>query len=508
MTMPMHDTLLSMRNVSKTFVGAKVLKSVQFDLTEGEVHALVGENGAGKSTLAKIICGVHRKDQGEVLFKGADGLLAPLELESVRHAQTIGIGIVHQEMPLNDNLSIAENIYLGREPTRLGGAMLDWKEMYRRSSQYCAEVGLNVNPRVRVASLSIGQKQQLEVAKCLALNSRLIIFDEPTTALTIREASVLFRLIGELKEKGISIIYISHKLEEVFSLSDRITVLRDGQYIDTVETGKVDRNLIIKLMVGREMNLYDFEQTGSNRSSETVLEVSDLSGGPLLRDVSFTLQRNEILGFFGLLGAGRTELARALFGIDGYQSGTVTLHGRRARFRGPGDAIAAGIAYVPEDRRREGLVLGMSVKANVVLALLRRLSRVLLGNRAESDVTRRYVSSLSVTSRDILQPVRELSGGNQQKVLIAKWLSMKPSIFIFDEPTRGIDVKSKSEIHGLLRELARDGISIIVISSEIEEILNLASRVVVMHEGRITLTAPREGLTSERIMDAALGKRG
>jgi len=503
----MSGTMLQMRDVSKSFAGVQVLHRIRIEVEEGEVHALVGENGAGKSTLVKILTGVYSKDEGEIHFKDAAGELRRLDITGVRDAQDAGISIVHQEMPLNDNLTVGENIFLGREPTRFAGLMVDWKRMYRMAKELCEEVNLFVDPRTVVRRLSIGQKQQLEIAKCLSLRARLIIFDEPTTALTIKEASALFKLIEELKKKDIGIIYISHKLDEVFNLSRHITVIRDGQYIDTLETAQVDQNKVISLMVGREMNLYSAGAAGA-RSEHVMLEVRNLCAGGFLKDISFALHEGEILGFFGLLGAGRSELARAIFGIDRVDSGEILVEGRQVRTSCPGDAIAAGLGYVPEDRRREGLVMGMSIKGNVVLAFLKDLGAILLGNRAEGDLARTSVRDLGVASRDIGQPVKELSGGNQQKVLIAKWLSLKPKVLILDEPTRGIDVRAKSEIHELLNQLiAHGGMSIIVISSEIEEILNLSSRVIIMHEGEITLDHPREGLESEAIMRAALGRR-
>lgn len=504
----MSMTLLRMKGVTKSFgPTVKVLHGIKLDVQAGEVHALVGENGAGKSTLVKILTGVYQKDEGEIYFAESNGELQPRNITGVKDAQSIGISIVHQEMPLNDNLNVSENIFLGREPTRLGGLSIDKEKMLRDSVALCKRVNLQVDPKTRVSRLSIGQKQQLEIAKCLSLNARMIIFDEPTTALTVKEAEALFGLIRELKSKGIGIIYISHKFDEIFSLSDHITVIRDGRYIDTLETSSVDQNKIISLMVGRELNLYE-GRTPPPYSGEIMLSVQRLGTSALLKDINFNIHKGEIVGFFGLLGAGRTELARAIFGIDKFQTGMVAVDGKTIASKGPADAIRAGLGYVPEDRRREGLVLGMSIRGNATLAFLREMHSILFGSRKEEDLTKTYISDLSVSCKGQLQPIRELSGGNQQKVLIAKWLATRPKVLILDEPTRGIDVKSKSQIHELITDLASKGMSVMVISSEIEEILNVSSRVIVMHEGRITLDVPRAGLDSEKIMFAALGRGG
>jgi ribose transport system ATP-binding protein len=493
------DLLVEMDGISKDFPGVHALRDCRFDLRRGEVHALVGENGAGKSTLMKILAGVYRKDSGRVRVKGAD-----VDITTPRAAQLLGISIIHQELSLIPNLTAAQNIFIGREPRGSLPFLLDERALNRNAQALFDQLHLRIDPQTKVANLAVAQQQMVEIAKALSHKAEVVIMDEPTAALTETEIDELFRIIRKLREAGVGVVHISHRLEELKRISDRVTVMRDGQYIATVDTKDASIEQIIRMMVGRTI----FEaapEIPEQVDPEVVLDVHDLNRGRAVQHVSFNLHRGEILGFAGLVGAGRTEVARAVFGADRADSAEVRVHGRTAHIRSPGDAVRRGIGYLSEDRKRYGLALSMDVETNIVLATFRKFLRAF--GRVDAGRTRstaqQRVERLAIKTPSIRQKVRNLSGGNQQKVVIAKWLTADTDILIFDEPTRGIDVGAKSEIYHLLNELAHQGKAIIMISSELPEILRMSHRVLVMCEGRITGELSGARATQEQIMTYA-----
>jgi len=493
------ELLVEMTGISKSFPGVHALDEARFDLRAGEIHALVGENGAGKSTLMKILAGIYHRDAGSIRFKGQE-----VEIPSPRAAQDLGISIIHQELNLMGHLSVAQNIFIGREPRGKVRFVLDDKALNAKAAELFETLHLKLDPRARVSGLAVAQQQMVEIAKALSFSSDVLIMDEPTAALTDTEIDELFRIIRHLRERGTGVVHISHRLEELKQISDRVTVMRDGRYIDTVETADAGIQSIISMMVGRTI----FEATPElpeQPDPEVVLEVRNLNRGRVIRDVSFQLRRGEILGFSGLVGAGRTEVVRAVFGADARDSGEILVHGKPVTIRTPADAVSHGIGYLSEDRKRFGLALKMDVEANVVLASMRRftgrLGRIKFGRtKAVAD---EYVKSLAIKTPSLGQRARNLSGGNQQKVVIAKWLTADTEILIFDEPTRGIDVGAKSEIYRLLNDLAQQGKSIIMISSELPEILRMSHRILVMCEGRITGELNAAEASQEAIMTFA-----
>ena len=495
----MSEVLVLMEGIEKTFPGVHALSQCQFELRSGEVHALVGENGAGKSTLMKVLAGVYSKDAGRILYKGKE-----VEIHNPRAAQNLGISMIHQELNLMPHLTVAQNMFIGREPRQSVRFLLDEKAINTQAEQVFAMMRLNLDPRAKVADLSVAKQQMVEIAKALSFNAEVLIMDEPTAALTDTEIDELFRIIRDLRAKGVGVVHISHRLEELKQISDRITVMRDGKYIDTVPTKEASIDQIIGMMVGRTI----FESTPEvpeNPSQEVVLEVRHLNRGNVIKDVSFQLNKGEILGFSGLVGAGRTEVARAVFGADPLDSGEIYVQGTKVHIGSPNDAVRHGIGYLSEDRKRYGLALGMDVEENTVLAAFKKfigaLGRV---NRSKTRATaEQYVKMLAIKTPSIQQKVRNLSGGNQQKVIIGKWLTADTNILIFDEPTRGIDVGAKSEIYHLLNNLAQQGKSIIMISSELPEVLRMSHRVVVMCEGRITGELNIADATQEKIMQYA-----
>jgi ribose transport system ATP-binding protein len=493
----MAELLVEMTGISKSFPGVHALDGCGFELRPGEVHALVGENGAGKSTLMKVLSGIYKRDAGTIKVRGAE-----VEILSPRAAQDLGIAIIHQELNLMGHLTVAQNIFIGREPRR--GFVLDDKALNRKAAELFEELHLNLDPTARVSRLAVAQQQMVEIAKALSFNSDVLIMDEPTAALTETEIDELFRITRHLRERGHGIVHISHRLEELKRITDRVTVMRDGRYVDTVITADASIGQIISMMVGRTV----FEATPELPETvdpNIVLDVRGLNLGRQVRDISFQLHRGEILGVAGLVGAGRTEVMRAIFAADRPESGTITIKGQPATVRSPSDAVQHGIAYLSEDRKRYGLALGMDVEVNTVLASLGRFA-----NRfgwVRTGATRKQaleqVKALAIKTPGISQRVKNLSGGNQQKVVIAKWLTADTDILIFDEPTRGIDVGAKSEIYRLLNDLARQGKSIIMISSELPEILRMSHRILVMCEGRITGELTSAEATQERIMTLA-----
>jgi ABC-type sugar transport system ATPase subunit len=498
--MKIDAPLLSMRGISKHFGGVHALKRVDLEVRAGEVHALVGENGAGKSTLMHILAGVHQPDEGTISWSGADHVVIPGE----RAAQQLGIAIVFQERSLFSSLSVAENIFAGRQPASRWGT-IDRNSLHRQSVALLQQIGLTCDPRSPLSELSSAQQQMVEIAKALSLNAKLIIFDEPTAALTETETAALFRVIGDLKRRKVAIIYISHRLEEVFEVADRVTVLKDGTRQGTFPVTEITVDDLITHMVGREVS---FQRSGDVPPvSDIVLEVRNMCDFSLegevktrLRNISFHARSGEILALAGLSGAGRTELALSIFGARPRESGEIFVEGRKVIIRSPANAIAAGLAYLPEDRKDAGLFLDMTITQNIAAANLESFGSWWLSDKRGESTAEEFRKKLRIASYSVKQPVQDLSGGNQQKVVLAKWLLLGPRVLIVDEPTRGIDVGAKSEVHGLLRELACEGTAVIVISSELPEVLAIADRILVMREGRITAELSGAEATEEQIM--------
>lgn len=494
--------LVRLEGIDKRFPGVHALKSVSFALRAGEVHALMGENGAGKSTLMKILSGVYQPDGGRILVDGAE-----VALPTPKSAQDLGIGIIHQELALMRDLTVAQNIWIGREP-RLSFGRIDEARQNADAAAIFGQMSLAIDPRQPVGALTIARQQMVEIAKALSYRSRVLIMDEPTAALTEAEIAELFAIIRKLRSEGVGIVYISHKMDEIKRISDRITIMRDGAHVGTVEAAETPMSRIISMMVGREIG-EEVVSIPDLSKAETALEVRGLTRGHELRDVSFTLKKGEILGFAGLMGAGRTETARAIFGAEPPQSGEILVHGKPVAIRRPADAVRAGIGYLSEDRKHYGLALGMDVRANIALASMARYADRLgrIDEPGLAAVARDYISALNIRTPHDRQEVRLLSGGNQQKVVIAKWLLRDCDILIFDEPTRGIDVGAKSEIYRLLADLAASGKAVIVISSELPEILRVSHRIAVMCEGRLTGILPG-GASQEQIMALATRRDG
>jgi ribose transport system ATP-binding protein len=495
----MDQALVLMEGIEKTFPGVHALSQCRFELRPGEVHALVGENGAGKSTLMKVLTGIYKKDAGRIYYKGQE-----VEIPSPRAGLNLGISMIHQELNLMPHLSVAQNIFIGREPRAGIRFVLDEKAINAQAEQLFAMLHLKLDPRVKVSDLTVAKQQMVEVAKALSFNSQVLIMDEPTAALTDAEIDELFRIIRQLRDKGVGVVHISHRLEELKQISDRVTVMRDGHYIDTVRTQDATLDRIISMMVGR--TIYEATpELPESPSQEAVLEVRHLKRGNALKDVSFELKRGEILGFSGLVGAGRTEVARAIFGADPIESGEIYIQGQKASIKSPSDAVKHGIGYLSEDRKRYGLTLKMDVETNIVLASFRKFLSLLgwVNQTKTRSTAEHFVKMLSIRTPSLQQKVQNLSGGNQQKLVIGKWLTADTDILIFDEPTRGIDVGAKSEIYRLLNDLAQQGKSVIMISSELPEILRMSHRIIVMCEGRITGELRSAEATQEKIMKFA-----
>jgi ribose transport system ATP-binding protein len=491
----MGGILVSMEGIEKTFPGVHALKDCRFELRAGEIHALVGENGAGKSTLMKILTGVYTKDAGRILYKGQE-----VEIPNPKAAQDLGIAIIHQELHLMPHLTVAQNIFIGREPRRGAGLFLHERQLNQQAQDLLEKMNLDLDPRARVGDLTVAKQQMVEIVRALSFQSEVLIMDEPTSMLTDTEIQELFRIIRELRGQGVGIVHISHRMEELKQISDRVTIMRDGRYIATVDTKAVTIDEIISMMVGKE--IYETARTDQTASDEVMLEVRHLNRGRDIKNVSFQLHRGEILGFAGLVGAGRTEVARAIFGADPLDSGEIYVHGQRVEIRSPHDAVRHGIGYLSEDRRRYGLMPTLDVGTNIVAAALRGSPAVQDGCRKSNiqETAQAQVLDLSIRTPSLEQRVRYLSGGNQQKVVMAKWLVRNCDILIFDEPTRGIDVGAKSEIYRLLNDLAQSGKGIIMISSELPEILRMSHRIIVMCEGEITGEMTAAEATQERIL--------
>ncbi len=495
----MNESVLSMKGIHKRFMGVHALKGVDFDLRVGEIHALVGENGAGKSTMMKVLTGIYEKDSGEIQFLGK--LFHP---HNPKQALSAGIGIIHQELNMMEHLTVAQNIYIGRETMKSGGLFLDEKGQNQRAGALFDRLNMNIDAQETLNRLTVGKQQMVEIAKAVSHDLKVLILDEPTAALTEVEIEELFTIMRDLASKGVAMIYISHRMDEIGQITDRVTVMRDGEYVGTNETSKITKEDIINMMVGRV--IYEKPKVKSNVSAdaEVVLEVSSLNAGRLVKDVSFKLHQGEILGFAGLMGAGRTETARAIFGADEIQSGTIKVRGVPVKITDPMIAVAHGIGYLSEDRKRYGLATGLSVIENSLMASYNKYETGLFIHAGKiRAITEEYVNKLSIKTPTIDQLLNNLSGGNQQKVVIAKWLINDAQILIFDEPTRGIDVGAKSEIYTLMNELAAQGKSIIMISSELPEILRMSDRIIVMCEGRVTGELDIEGSSQKEIMKYA-----
>src|SRR6185436_9574629 len=498
MTKMPDPTVLEMRHIRKTFPGVVALDDVDFELRQGEVHILLGENGAGKSTLMKILSGAYQKSAGEIVLDGAE-----VEIKNPRHAQDLGISTIYQEFNLIPHLSVGENIFLGREPARVPG-VIDQRTIFQEATRALSGLGLTLNPRKLVKELRVAEQQMVEVAKALSLDSRILIMDEPTAALAEHEIQELFATIRTLKEKGVAIVYISHRMEELFEIGDRVTVLRDGRSVGTFDVRGVSKSELIRLMVNRELtDLFPKEKTA--RGPE-VVRVENLSTKTGLKDISFTLHKGEVLGIAGLLGAGRTELARAIFGLDKISSGNIYVSGVAQKMSSPRSAIKSGIGFLTEDRKSQGLVLPLSVERNLCLSSVDKFSRWgIMNSREERKEAGRYVEDLRIKTPSLDQKVVFLSGGNQQKVVLSKWLCSQAEVFIFDEPTRGVDVGAKAEIYQLMNRLTASGVAIMMISSEMLEVLGMSDRIMVMRGGRVAGEFSAEEETQEKILHCALG---
>lgn len=493
------EKILEMKNISKAFYGVQALNNVDFSVLRGETHILLGENGAGKSTLVKILSGAYHKDAGEIFFDGEQ-----IEISTPLDAQRKGISIIYQEFNLIPGLSVAENIFLGREPVK-GNKLINWRVLNEDAKAILDKLHADVSPTALVATLSVAEQQFVEIAKALSFGAKLIIMDEPSATLTPAEIDRLFAVIRDLKRAGVSIIYISHHLDEIFEIGDRVTVLRDGELVATDDIKNVTKDMIIRWMVGRDLtNTYPPRTT---TPGEVVLEVQNLSRRGELHDISFHLRRGEILGIAGLVGSGRTELVRALYGADPIDSGEIKLHGRTLAIKTPKESIKNGIGFLPEDRKQEGLVLEQSVKNNVTLAnLVKVVKNGIISGSAEKAAVDEYVRNLGIRTVNQQVLIKNLSGGNQQKVVLAKWLFTDSDILIFDEPTRGIDVGAKYEIYQLMNRLTEQGKSVIMVSSELPEIIGMSDRVLVLHNGRITGEYTRDQFDQELIMKNAAGE--
>lgn len=490
---------IELDGISKQFGGVHALEEVSLSLYPGEVHALMGENGAGKSTLIKVMGGVHQPDVGVVKVRGEE-----VDFHDPAQARDKGIAVIHQEPTLFPDLDVAENIFMGRHPIDSLGRV-DWRTTYQRVEELLKELGVSLNLRAPVQGLPVADQQSVEIAKAISLDAQVLIMDEPTAALSPKEVEELFNLVRRFRDEGVAILFVSHRLEEVFELADRVTVLRDGTHVTTAPASELTPDDLIRHMVGRAVD--SSSQKEKADIGDVALEVQNLGRTGAFHEVSFELRQGEILGFAGLIGAGRTEVARVIFGIDQADEGEVKLDGRQVTIDTPAKALGHGLAYVPEDRRQQGLVMDFSLAKNQTLPILRRISSMGLINRTrEQSIAEDFSERLQVRAASVNQAAEALSGGNQQKIVLAKWLATEPSVLILDEPTRGVDVGAKAEIHRIISGLAAEGKAIMLISSELPEVLNLADRILVMHEGRITGEFGRDEADQEKLMYAATGQ--
>lgn len=495
----MNSCILEMKGIKKYFYGVKALDGVDFKIRNGEVHALIGENGAGKSTLVKILAGVHQPTAGTIILDDK-----PVQFPSPQVSQQAGISAIHQEATMFLELSIAENIFMGHHIRNKSNGLLSWKEMKSKTQTLLDKLELDIHPDTKVKNLSVAQRHMVEVAKALSLNAKIVIMDEPTSALTLKEVEYLYKIIKKLKSEGKAIIFISHKFEEVFEIADYFTVLRDGKYIGEGRMTDVTIDKIIQMVIGRSLEqMYPKLEA---EQGDIILKVENLTKIGLFKNVSFELHKGEILGFFGLVGAGRSEVMQTIFGIDSKTSGDVFINGEKVNIANPSDAMNHGLAYLPEDRQIQGAILAMNVRENITLPIIDRISRhIFLDRNREFEITDEYGKHIEIKASGWDQLVEDLSGGNQQKVVLAKWIATKPRILIMDEPTKGIDVATKATVHNFISELAKQGIAVILISSELPEILGMSNNIIVMHEGVVTAKFTREEANSEKTIKAAIG---
>lgn len=495
-----EDIVLKMTDISKSFGGVHALNGIHFELRRGEIHALLGENGAGKSTLIKVLGGIYHPDRGTIAVEGKN-----VEMDSVQTAREHGIGIIHQEIVLVPHLTVAENIFLGREILGKFG-LRDTKEMTRQAGEMLKALGLDIAPETKVVNLTIAQQQMVEIVKASSFHVKILVMDEPTSSLSDEEVEKLFETMTRLKEQGVSIIYISHRMEELFRMTDRITVIRDGTYVGTVNTGETTTDQLVAMMVGRSLQNYYTRDYDTLKEDQVILKVEHLTRKGVFQDISFQVRAGEILGFAGLVGAGRSEIMTCIFGADRFDEGEIYLEGKRVRFKNCLEAINSGIAMVTEDRKKTGLTLINSIEFNTTLSSLRYYENgFLLSDKKKKDVTRQYIESLNIKALSPDAAVGSMSGGNQQKVVIAKALATKPKLLILDEPTRGVDVGAKAEIYAIINRLARDGMAIVMISSELPEIINMCDNVCVVKEGIKTGEISHLEVSQERIMKLATG---
>lgn len=495
------QNILQVQNLSKSFLGVKALDNIQFDLQKGEIHALMGENGAGKSTFMKILMGLLKPDSGEIIFEGE-----VLKSNNVHENLQKGISMIHQEILVVPELTVAQNIFLGRETNYR--SWLNDKAINQKAQEILDAIGIKINAQTKIKNLSIAEMQMVEIAKAISNNAKVIIMDEPTSALTDNEVAMLFKIIKDLKAKGVAIIYISHKMDEIYEITDKITVLRDGQYIATKNTNELDKNALIALMVGRQINdlraAFRFLENNSIKG-ESILSVQNLNKKGKFKDINFEVHAGEVLGIAGLMGAGRTEIARAIFGLDKYDSGEIIIKGNKVEIKSPEDAIKNGIGYVSEDRKALGFIPALSIKENISLSSLGNFAKTWFVNVSnEHEAATRLATDLKIKSTSINQKVMTLSGGNQQKVVIGKVLLTAPSLVILDEPTRGIDIGAKFEIYKLINQLTDKGIAVIMISSELPEILGMSDRIMVLSKGKQTALLSKQEATQEKIMQYAV----
>lgn len=492
----MDSLLLKMSNISKSFASNKVLTRVQLELRAGEVMGLLGENGAGKSTLMKILGGIYTKDEGEIAINGQ-----PVEIRSVADARSYGISIIHQELMLSPHLSVAENVFMGHEQNNKLG-FVDLSEQERITQQHLDEYGLGISATALIGSFSISQRQMVEIIRAVSFGAKIIVMDEPTSSLSNQEVQILYDIIRRLKAKNVGIIYISHRLNELFEICDRITVLRDGEYVDVVETAQTERQQLISMMVGRELSNY-YTKT-STATNQVMLEVNGISDGGRVKDVSFVAHKGEVLGVAGLMGSGRSETMKCLFGLSLLKAGEIRVEGQLVHFNNPREAMRAGIAFVPEDRKQDGLFMQQDIRYNTTITVLERFLKCLRYDRhSEEKLVEQNIRQMQVKTTGADQVVSKLSGGNQQKVLIGRWLLTAQKILILDEPTRGVDIKTKADIYYLINELAKSGLCIIMVSSELPELINMSDRVVVFCEGRTTGLLEKDKINQEKIMTLA-----
>ena len=490
--------MIQMSGISKSFSGNQVLNDVSFELANGEIHALMGENGAGKSTLMKILSGIHHKDSGHIRVDGEEQTF-----KTIKDSERCGIHVIHQELNILPDLSVAENLFLGKELT-YGFGIMKRAEMRRQAHDLLCKLGLDIDPKTRAGDLSVGKQQLVEIAKAIASDAKYIVMDEPTAALTDREIQTLFETVRELKNKGISFVYISHRMEEIFTICDRITILRDGQYAGVRDIPKTSFDEIVAMMVGRELGERFPER--QHCIGDTKLSVNNLCANHVFENVSFELGKGEVLVLAGLMGAGRTEVAQTLFGARKANSGSITIDGQAVKIHNPIQAMQHKIGFVTEDRKTEGLLLDFSIQDNIMLTNFDKTCRMgITQPTSENQFVQKFIDQLAIRTTNAHLPVKSLSGGNQQKVVLAKWLGTEPDILILDEPTRGVDIGAKKEIYTIINQLAEAGVAILMISSELPEVIGMADRVLVMHEGRITGEVNKSNMTQENIMHYATG---